>query len=157
VPTFRDNDEVYTKKLVDAFDTCEKYKLAVSAHPLSKSAQDGLNNIKGDFSSLDLMKLADVVITDYSACAFEAAMLKKTLYFYVPDYEIYKAEQGLNVDVLTEISGASFMNEVDLVSAISNGGYDFDLLSAFADKYIENKNTNNTELLADFICSLLEV
>ncbi len=157
VPTFRDNDEVYTKKLVDAFDTCEKYKLAVSAHPLSKSAQDGLNNIKGDFSSLDLMKLADVVITDYSACAFEAAMLKKTLYFYVPDYEIYKAEQGLNVDVLTEISGASFMNEVDLVSAISNGGYDFDLLSAFADKYVENKNTNNTELLADFICSLLEV
>ncbi len=157
VPTFRDNDEVYTKKLVDAFDTCEQYKLAVSAHPLSKSAQDGLNNIKGDFSSLDLMKLADVVITDYSACAFEAAMLKKPLYFYVPDYEIYKVEQGLNVDVLTEISGASFMSETDLVSAISNGDYDFDLLSAFADKYIENKNINNTELLADFICSLLEV
>ena len=157
VPTFRDDDEVYTQRLVSAFSSCEQYKLAVSAHPLSKSAQEGLNNIAGGFSSLDLMKLADVVITDYSACAFEAAMLKKPLYFYVPDYEKYKAEQGLNVDVLTEIQGVAFKNEDDLVKSISTGDYAFDLLSAFADKYVENKNTNNTELLAEFICSLLEV
>ncbi len=157
VPTFRDNDEVYTQRLVQAFMSDERYEIAVSAHPLSKSAQDGFNNVKGDFSSLDLMKLADAVITDYSACAFEAAMLKKPLYFFVPDYDKYKAEQGLNVDVLTEIQGVAFKNEDDLAKSISIGDYAFDLLSAFADKYVENKNTNNTELLAEFICSLLEV
>lgn len=156
VPTFRDNDELYAQKLIKAFEGNSEYKLAVSAHPLSKSAQNGLNNVKGGFSSLDLMKLADVVITDYSACAFEAALLGKALYFYVPDYEIYKAEQGLNVDVLNEIPGVGFIDEKALMEAISKTNYDFNMLYAFADKYVENKSTNNTELLAEFICSLLK-
>ena len=157
VPTFRDNDDVFAGKLKTAFEHSTDYALAVSCHPLSKAAQEGFNNIKGAFSSLDLMKLADVVITDYSACAFEAAMLGKALYFYVPDYEIYKNEQGLNVDIMTEINGTAFVNENDLVNSLNENNYDFKLLSAFADKYVENKNTNNTELLAEFICSLLEV
>ena len=156
VPTFRDNDELYTQKLIKAFENNKEFKLAVSSHPLSKSAQNGLNNVEGGFSSLDLMKLADVVITDYSACAFEAALLGKVLYFYVPDYEIYKEEQGLNVDVLNEIEGAGFTDENALVQALSETKYEFNMLFAFADKYVENKSTNNTELLAEFICSLLK-
>lgn len=156
VPTFRDNDDVYAKDLMSAFSQSEEYALAVSAHPLSNTTQSGAYGLNGNFSSLDLMKLADAVITDYSACAFEAALLQKPLYFYVPDYEIYKTEQGLNVDVLTEIEGAAFIDAVELINALSVSDYNFNLLSGFADKYVENKKTNNTELLAQFICSLLK-
>lgn len=156
VPTFRDNDDVYVQRLKKAFCGNTEYMLAVSAHPLSKATQTGANNVSGSFSSLDLMKLADVVVTDYSACAFEAALLNKVLYFYVPDYSVYTAEQGLNVDVLTEIQGAGFIEEDELIRSLSSDKYDFDALIAFADKYVENKKTNNTELLAEFICSLLK-
>ncbi len=156
VPTFRDKDDVYAEKLHKAFDGNEKYKLAISSHPLSKTTEKGLYTIKGGFSSLDLMKLADIVITDYSACAFEAALLEKPLYFFVPDYEIYKAEQGLNVDVLTELPQVAFVDECALVSALNVEGYDFSKLNAFSDKYVENKITNNTELLAEFIKELLK-
>lgn len=156
VPTFRDGDEIYAKALYNAFSACNDMALLVSSHPLSKTSQQGEYKLSGDFSSLDLMKLADVVITDYSACAFEASLLMKPLYFFVPDYEKYSEEQGLNVDVLTEIKGTAFKDAPQLIEALKNNNYDFKQLSAFADKYVENRCTNNTELLAQFICSLTE-
>ena len=156
VPTFRDKDELYAQRLVKAFELSESISLVVSSHPLSKTAKQGLYKFNGEFSSLDLMKLADYVITDYSACSFEAALLQKPLYFYVPDYEIYSAEQGLNVDVKKELSAVSFEDEAKLLQSINADNYDFNMLSSFTEKYIENRNTNNTEQVAEFICSLTE-
>lgn len=153
IPTFRDNDDVYAERLYKAFENNENYKLVVSAHPLSKTAEKGTYKFKGEFSSVDLMKLADVLVTDYSACAIEGALLQKPLYFYIPDYEIYKREQGLNVDVKTEMPTLSFESETDLLSAIDSNNYDFNTLSRFSEKYVENKETNNTERMAEFICS----
>ncbi len=156
VPTFRTDDDVYAASLVKEFSSVSDIGVVVSAHPLSKTVQKGLYKFQGDFSSLDLMKLADVVITDYSACSFEAALLNKPLYFYVPDYDIYQAEQGLNVDVKKELPSSTFENAKSIVEAIIDGNYDFCMLNSFTDKYIENKKTNNTEQVAAFICSLTE-
>ncbi len=156
VPTFRDGDELYAKALYEVFEGCEEIALVISPHPLSKTAQQGEYKFQGDFSSLDLIKLADRVITDYSACAFEAAILNKPLYFYVPDYEKYKQEQGLNIDVFAELTGVAFKERVPLLDALKCEKYNFNILEAFADKYIENKSNKSTERLAQFICSLLE-
>jgi CDP-ribitol ribitolphosphotransferase len=156
VPTFRKGDGDYAQLLHSAFSASEQ-KLVISAHPLSEAAQSGAYKFNGEFTSLDLMKLADAVITDYSACAFEGALLNKPLYFYIPDYEQYRQEQGLNVDVATVLPGTAFTDAGELAKNISPENYDFKQLSVFADKYVENKKTNNTELLASFICSLLEV
>ena len=153
IPTFRDNDDVYAEKLYKAFENNEEYKLVISAHPLSKTAEKGGYKFKGEFNSSDLMKLADVIITDYSACAIEGALLQKPLFFYIPDYDIYKNEQGLNVDIKKEMPSFSFESENDLISAIESNNYDFSVLSRFCDKYVENKKNNNTERMAEFICS----
>ncbi len=154
IPTFRNNDEEFAEKLLNAFKNCDDYKLAISPHPLSDAAKSGKYSLKGDFSSLDIMKMADVIITDYSACAFEGALLEKPLYFYIPDYEIYKAEQGLNFDMKKEMPLVSFESEAELIYAIKNNTYDFNMLSDFCRKYVEYKKTDNTERLAQFICSL---
>ncbi len=155
-PTFRNNDDFYAKALVDAASSQNEIGVVVSAHPLSETVRKGLYRFNGEFSSLDLMKLADIVITDYSACSFEAALLNKPLYFYVPDYEQYNSEQGLNVDVSKEFVSSTFFDAKDVISSILKNNYDFSMLEAFADKYIENKKTNNTEQMAKFICSLTE-
>jgi CDP-ribitol ribitolphosphotransferase len=97
------------------------------------------------------MKIADGIITDYSACAFEGSLLNKPMWFYVPDYEIYKAEQGLNVDVLNELPSISFSDEKMLVKDISSNNYDLSLIKQFSNKYVKNKNADNTEMLARII------
>ena len=156
VPTFREDDDAYARELHKAFEGIFDMALVVSAHPLSKTAQQGKYTFNGNFTSLDLMKLADYVITDYSACTFEAALLKKPLYFFVPDYDKYNEEQGLNVDVFTELTGVAFKETAPLVEALNTKNYDFNMLEAFADKYVENKSNDNAERLALFIRSLLE-
>ncbi len=155
IPTFRDNDEKYAESIFSKFGKCNDIKLVISAHPLSKTAESGKYKFNGDFNSRDLMKLADVIITDYSACAFEAAVLGKPLYFYIPDYEVYSEEQGLNVDVKSEMPLYSFQWAEDLIEAIKSDDYGFDTLSQFSERYVENKGTNNTECMAEFIHSLL--
>jgi CDP-ribitol ribitolphosphotransferase len=48
---------------------------------------------------IDLLEIADYVITDYSAIAFEAALLRRKVLFYVPDIADYRRSPGLNIDV----------------------------------------------------------
>lgn len=156
IPTFRENDEVYAEYIYRAFHGCDGYKLVVSAHPLSKTAENGMYKFNGDFISRDLMKIADIIITDYSACAFEASLLGKPLYFYIPDYGIYKQEHGLNVDVKHEMPLCCFESAEELTVAVGGDNYDFDTLSHFCEKFVENKGKNNTERMAKFICSLLK-
>ncbi|MBR5442031.1 MAG: CDP-glycerol glycerophosphotransferase family protein, partial [Clostridia bacterium] len=156
IPTFRNDDEVYAQRLYETFAEQSSYKLVVSAHPLSKTAATGKYRFNGDFSSRDLMKLCHVVITDYSACAIEASLLNKPLYFYTPDYGVYTAEQGLNVDLKAELPLAVFDDAKGLLAAIDSTQYDFQALRAFSGRYVENKDTDNTEQLSLFICSLLK-
>ncbi len=150
-PTFRTNDDVYAENLYSAFSETEGAKLIVKAHPLSKLSQNEKYRINSDFSTYDLMKVADGLVTDYSACAFEGSLLNKPMWFYVPDYEIYKAEQGLNVDVFEELPEISFCDEKMLVKDLVSNEYDISLIKQFSDKYVKNKNADNTEKLARII------
>ncbi|MBQ7116046.1 MAG: CDP-glycerol glycerophosphotransferase family protein [Clostridia bacterium] len=153
LPTFRDGDSEYIKKLYKAFENDSEYALVVSPHPLTKGADE--YNFKGSFSSYDLAKLSYEIITDYSATSLECSLLNKPLWFYIPDYEKYKEEQGFNIDIKEEMKFASFVNENELLTAVKSGYYDFESLKAFSDKYIENQGTDNTEKLAEIICNQL--
>ncbi|MBE6800369.1 MAG: CDP-glycerol glycerophosphotransferase family protein [Ruminococcaceae bacterium] len=152
-PTFRDNDFLYIKKLFDAFKNNEEYALIVSPHPATKVMDQ--YSFNGKFSTYDLAKLSDGIISDYSATAIECSLLNKPLWFYVPDYEKYKTEKGLNIEIKDEFSDACFEKEKDLLNAVHNGFYDFDNLKRFSDKFIENKGTDNTEKLASIIYNQL--
>lgn len=153
LPTFRDREAYVAQELkVEFADDMLGYHLIVSTHPLfSKVKKDDKFSFKGDFSTYDLMKVADVIITDYSACAFEASLLMKPLYFFVPDYNEYNSERGLNIDLYAELPGAVFESADALCNAIKFKSYDLNLLYSFKSKYIENTNDNNAEILARFI------
>ncbi|MCM1284658.1 MAG: CDP-glycerol glycerophosphotransferase family protein [Acetobacter sp.] len=153
LPTFREREAYVAQKLkVEFADDMLGYHLIVSTHPLfSKVKKDDRFSFKGEFSTYDLMKVADVIITDYSACAFEASLLMKPLYFFVPDYNEYNSERGLNIDLYSELPGAVFEDAAELCNAIKFKSYDLNLLYSFKSKYIENTNDNNAEILAKFI------
>lgn len=154
LPTFRDREAYVAEELKAAFSDETRYRLIISAHPLSKVRRDGDYSVNGSYSTCDLMQMADVIVTDYSACAFEAALLMKPLYFFVPDYDLYSRDRGLNIDLKTEMPSAVFEDGEELLKAIRTQAYDYECLFAFKNKYVENTKTNNAEILAGFIISL---
>lgn len=153
LPTFRNDDDKIIERLYNAFENENDVSLVISAHPLSEASKSYKFN--GEFSTYDLMKLADEIITDYSACAFEASLLNKPLWFYIPDYETYKNEQGLNTDMPKILPNACFFDENKLLGAIKSGEYDLEKLNGFSHTFVENRGNNNTNYLADFICKLI--
>ena len=157
LPTFRERDAYIAEQLKVEFRDIDGYRLIISAHPLfSKIKIENEFSYSGDFSTYDLMKIADVIITDYSACAFEASVLMKPLYFFVPDYDEYSSERGINVDLKKEMPSATFENAEELVNAIKLNNYDFDMLYKFKCEYVENTKANNAEILAKFVSMLLK-
>ncbi len=156
IPTFRNNDEVFAKDVYESFKNREKYKLIISAHPLSETARKGEYKYNGSFTSEDFIKLSDIVISDYSACSYEAAILEKPLYFYVPDYEVYSNEVGINVDIKAELPDCAFSDVGELLDALENKAYNKQRLIAFGNKYVENQGTDNAKKLAEYILSLIK-
>lgn len=156
LPTFRDREPYIAQMLKTEFEDKKNYQLIISTHPLSKVKKDQKFSFNGEFSSFDLMKIADIIITDYSACAFEASLLMKPIYFFVPDYNEYMKERGINVDIREEMPTAVFDEADKLFEAISTNSYDMNMLYAFKEKYVENSKNSNSSVLAKFVLMLME-
>lgn len=80
------------------------YNLIIAGHPLDLGFDKNLlkqypqlHFIPGA-STIDLLEIADEVVSDYSAIIFEAGLLNKQLSYYVPDFEQYSQSPGLNID-----------------------------------------------------------
>ena len=59
------------------------------------------------FSTIELLSVADALVTDYSAVAYEAAAVGVPVFFHVPDIDDYRKTPGLNVDPLQDYPGCS--------------------------------------------------
>ena len=155
LPTFREREAYIAQMLKTEFEGRQGLQLIISVHPLSEVKRDEKYMPNGNFSSFDLMKIADVIITDYSACAYEASLLMKPLYFFVPDYEEYMQDRGINVNIYEEMPQAVFSEADKLAASIENNDYDMDALYAFKEKYVENTKGSNAQILAKFIMMLM--
>lgn len=151
VPTFRKGKPTAHDQLIERVDH-DRYHLIVSAHPISTESVDPCFKVSG-YTSTELLTVADAVITDYSAIAFEAALLKKQLYFFLYDIEEYIGNRGLNVDLLREVPHLSATDVDGLISVIDQP-YDVAEREAFLARYIETADTGNTARIVDY---LLEV
>jgi len=151
IPTFRKNGTVKIDDLINKVDT-SKYNLIIKLHPLDETEVPKDYLIKGDFSTYDVMKYADYIITDYSATAIEASILQKPLFLYVYDIEDYGEFRGLNVNLTGELKVSTHKDIIPILEIIQNGNYNYDELREFRNKYVETYNQNNT----DNICNLIK-
>ena len=155
IPTFRKNDIVFTDDIITSVDT-NKYNLVIRLHPLDNTKVDDKYITKGDFSTYDMMKFADYIITDYSATAIEASVLNKPLFLYVYDLENYNATRGLNVNLVEELKTSTSKDIKDIIETIENDMYDYKALEIFRDKYVETYNINNTERVCKLIIEYMK-
>ena len=141
--------------------------IVFAGHPLDCDVAESLVeeypclHVARGIGTLELLPEADIVITDYSAIAFDAGLLGCDVCFYVPDIESYRRSPGLNVDWLEQGIGIASTSAVDLFARIANpddaamaqGFQDF---RDFVAGYFAGIDANGTQRIADAICELLD-
>ena len=156
VPTFRQGKSVHIYDLINSVNT-DEYNLIIKLHPLDKTIVDSKYTINNKYSTFDLLKIADYVITDYSALSLETSILdNKQLYFYLYDIEDYKMDRGLNVNLREEMPNYTFSNVYDIIKNIQEDNYNFEDLKKFRDKYVQTVDTNNSKRIVEFTKKLME-
>ena len=157
VPTFRKEEtefEKYTNKLCNLINY-DKYNFIIKPHPLSNIKINNKNVlIDKSFSSVDMLHIADYVITDYSCILYEAGFMGKPLYFYAFDYDSYNQNRSLNIDYFKELPGVISKDAKDIVNAIEKNDYDYKKLDSFIKKYIDYKG-NSCKRIYDLIEELI--
>lgn len=137
-PTFRRGHKIYPRELIQQFDLNE-YAVIIKQHRLDKTKlpqSDSIIQIKDEFDSLELLPVADYVITDYSALTFEAALLNKPLYFWIYDYDTYQKECGFTFDYRSEMPGLITKQAKTIANAIKNNRFSPRKIAKFTDKWI---------------------
>ena len=166
VPTFRKaDDEDFDAAVKDFADNLDfrKYNLIVKAHPLADIHSTGKSQASyrddpriitaDDCTSMDMLFIADAVVSDYSCIIYEAAVLMKPLYFYTYDYDAYMSTRDIYIDYKKEIPGPMCSDGRSLAAALDSiDQYDMEKLSSFLKKYV-SVSGHETEDIVSFIFS----
>ena len=88
----------------------------------------------------DLMIASDMLITDYSAIAFDYAVLCKPIFCYAYDYETYLAERGTYFDIDDRYPNKSCRTEDELLTRVKGIDYntECDNTRRFRDEFIQH-------------------
>ena len=149
-PTFRTYNEYQVKELINAFGKSSKWQLIIKKHPRMK-IQIPKEYSYSKVTSLELLSVANVVVTDYSAIAIEAAILNKPVMLFTYDYNKYAKAEGINTDIRKDLPGYVFDNPEDLVKCIKNNNYDMEVLQKYKSRYVSNCDGTTTQKLVDAI------
>ena len=158
VSTFRTYEDDYLAKFVK-YVPLDKYNVIMHIHPVAyihhpdidKYITDKRIYRCKDIPTVELLSVADIVITDYSSFVFESAILQIPTYLYVPDYDKYTKMNGLNVDIFKELPGYVFKDAKKLFNKIEDNNYDKKIINNFKNKYIEYSKGDSTKKIVDFM------
>jgi CDP-ribitol ribitolphosphotransferase / teichoic acid ribitol-phosphate polymerase len=150
-PTFRWHGRSAFAEVIGAFGG-SAFTLIVKPHDLESAALAGEHVVDATGTDvLDLLTLCDVVVTDYSAVAFEAACVEKPVYYFVYDIDEYRSGRGLNIDPLVEMPSVSSTRIEDLVGAITRLDYDPQMARTFRERYVPSRAHCSTASIADLV------
>lgn len=155
-PTFRKYDVPEAIQVLDKFDF-DKVNLIVRYHPNQRLE---INNDKvfkcEEFTAVDLLTVADYLITDYSSICLDGAVLDVKLLFYVFDHDKYLSENGINLDALKVLPTCSSKDISDLTDIIENNKYDNNGYKKFRKNYLPETLGKSTKLIVKKIIENLD-
>lgn len=156
VPTDRKGKNINLTKVIKSINY-QKYNLIIKMHSGKEFIYvDNKKIEKGIyFLGLELLHVADYIITDYSAIVYEASLVNKPIYFYTYDYNEYMKNRGVYIDFKKEMPGLISKNIKTIITEIENNNWNPKKVEDFANKYIENRNINITKRIVDIIIKLM--
>jgi len=154
VPTFRKGKSIDLTEILN-YKLDDEYKIIIKLHPLENTFVPEEYKIDAEYTTYDLIKIADYIITDYSILSIEASILEKPIFLYLYDLEEYNQNRGLNIDLIQELKSFTSKNFNDIMSKIETNNFDIQEIIKYKQKYIEIDTTNVVRQLAEFIIELL--
>lgn len=106
----------------------DEYVLLFRTHPYTnKLLGVEFNDFVRDYISYpsvnDLLKVSDLLISDYSGTLFDYAILEKPMFCFAYDFEEYVKERGFSLNYKKEFSGLIAYNEDEILANILNCNY----------------------------------
>lgn len=72
----------------------------------------------------EILKISDVLISDYSSIMIDYSILERPIYNYIYDYEEYKEKRGLYFELTEKLPDNCIHDELELLEKISNINFD---------------------------------
>lgn len=162
-PTYRGNfmdpaDNI--EELLDSVQTLDMnthYNILLKVHPFlyQNIVEDGRFKkylVPDILDPNEILSLADLLVTDYSSIFFDFLVTDKPIIFYTSDYEKYKKERGLYMNVNT-LPGPTATNIESLINIINTSLYNDkqykELYEYFKKMYVPHDDGNVTERLVN--------
>lgn len=156
-PTFR-KDETHMQEAFQALASHVPagHVLVAKLHPLSKIKVHSENVVHAaEFSTFDMLFVADYLISDYSCVVYEALVRDIPLSFYNFDYDQYQGSRGFAIDYENELKAWIETDPVKLMNKIKNNDFDAEQLKAFKNKYVKPTNHASKDIV-DFMNQIKE-
>jgi CDP-ribitol ribitolphosphotransferase len=141
-PTIRRTimDDSRVAALVETINA-NQWSLVIKLHPVrgrsQKPAYPDLSVAVRDFSALEMLAIADAVITDYSAIVYEAYLRQIPTYFYAHDMDEYERARGFYTSP-SQFPSKIYESPEDLGADMNNGVANLDAMKAFVDVFLED-------------------
>lgn len=151
-PTFRRNikdPKPYAMNLLNALKS-DDIVFIVKSHP---NQFVGIPDTCPEYSTDDLLSVADYCITDYSATALEAAILGVKTLYYVYDFDDYSKKNGMNINLFDEMPGCTFKDPIDIAEIIKKDNYNIEALAKYQEKFLPEELGTSTKKICDLILS----
>lgn len=87
----------------------------------------------------DLLKISDILISDYSSVMFDYSILERPIFSFAYDYEEYLEKRGCYIDITKELPNGICKTEDELLNKIVKCDYTQETIKTrkFKEKYIE--------------------
>ena len=152
-PTFR-NDKTYNYEDIINNTDFNKVNLIITNHSKVEDKANDERVISIDskeFSTFDVLKICDYVITDYSALMIDAAIINKKILLYVYDYEKYDENNGVNLRLLEDFPKITSKEGKAIMNIINKDKYDKKSFEKFKKLYTPQTKKTSTEETMDLI------
>ena len=157
-PTFRNEKNYNYEELINNTDFAKVNLIITNHFKVEERATDPrvININSNEFQTFDILKIVDYVITDYSALMIDAAVINKKILLYVYDYDEYKKNNGVNLDLLNDFPTIAYQDAKKLMNVINKNKYDIKAYHEFQKKYTPHIKTTSTEANMDLIKRCLD-
>lgn len=157
IPTMRIGKKIDINPVKNSIDYT-KYNLIIKLHNGKEIIYSQGKKIEKmeNFLGIELLHIADYIITDYSAVCYEAALLNKPIYFYVYDYDQYLENRGFYIDFHKEMPGVISKDINEIINSIEKKIWFPEKIKQFSNKYIENNKGNITKEIVKFIVEVMK-
>lgn len=145
------NIEKWKEKLSDQYIVLFRAHYEVN-NVLGIQNDDFIYNMS-DYENLNkLMKISDILISDYSSIMFDYSILKRPIYSYAYDYEEYLEKRGIYINIKEELPNGICMQEDELLEKIVDCDFEKEKTKTevFFEKYIET-NGNASKYIDNII------